>query len=50
MELADSNVRDELKKLENMFGIPYRMLIRLIGHLGTIRALFITFWMMYRWL
>ncbi|VDK29877.1 unnamed protein product [Gongylonema pulchrum] len=33
MELADSNVGDELHKLENFFGLPYLMLIRLISHL-----------------
>lgn len=34
MELANTNLRDELNKIENYFGIPYRMLILLIAHLG----------------
>ncbi|KAM3722892.1 Inhibitor of nuclear factor kappa-B kinase subunit epsilon [Dirofilaria immitis] len=33
MELADGSVRDELKKLENMFGLPYQILLQLIDHL-----------------
>ncbi|VDK64459.1 unnamed protein product [Onchocerca ochengi] len=33
MELADGSVRDELKKLENMFGLPYQILLELIDHL-----------------
>uniref|UniRef100_F1KS66 IkappaB kinase n=2 Tax=Ascaris TaxID=6251 RepID=F1KS66_ASCSU len=33
MELAESNVRDELNKAENYFGLPYEMLILLITHL-----------------
>uniref|UniRef100_A0A915Q4F5 IkappaB kinase n=1 Tax=Setaria digitata TaxID=48799 RepID=A0A915Q4F5_9BILA len=33
MELADGSVRDELKRLENMFGLPYRILLQLIDHL-----------------
>lgn len=34
MELADGSVRDELKKLENMFGLSYQFLLLLIDHLG----------------
>uniref|UniRef100_A0AAF5Q345 IkappaB kinase n=3 Tax=Wuchereria bancrofti TaxID=6293 RepID=A0AAF5Q345_WUCBA len=33
MELADGSVRDELKKLENMFGLSYQILLQLIDHL-----------------
>uniref|UniRef100_A0A0R3S1W6 IkappaB kinase n=1 Tax=Elaeophora elaphi TaxID=1147741 RepID=A0A0R3S1W6_9BILA len=33
MELADGSVRDELKKLENMFGLSYQVLLQLIDHL-----------------
>lgn len=40
MELADGSVRDELKKLENMFGLPYQILLQLIDHLGNFFALF----------
>lgn len=40
MELADGSVRDELKKLENMFGLSYQILLQLIDHLGIPPASF----------
>lgn len=40
MELADGSVRDELKKLENMFGLSYQILLQLIDHLGILFASF----------
>lgn len=33
MELADGNVRDELAKAENYFGLPYETLLKMISHL-----------------